>query len=74
MLICSDEFCVLAGKSRQVEIHFVSSLVCSSHVEMCPRFYERVLVIPCCGMFCVLAGKRGVWSTQVEIHLVSSLA
>ena len=41
---------------------------------LCPRCHGMSLIITCCDAFCVLEGIVGVWSVQVQMHFVFSLA
>ena len=62
-----------------VEIHFVSSLAWEEFGQhmyrytLCTHWHGWCLVNTSRVAFCVLAGMGGAWSTQVEIHFVSSL-
>ena len=78
-----DKFCVLPAMggvcSTQVGMHFVSSLTCEGFDQLkfrrilCHCWQEIGLVNTCWDTFCFFAGTGGIWSTQVEIHFVSSL-
>jgi hypothetical protein len=66
--------------STQVATHFVSSLAWEGFGQymltciFCLRWHGMGLIKACKDAYSVLAGMGGVWSTQVELHFVSSLA
>ena len=75
-------FLILAGMeevwSTQVELHFVSPLAWDRLDQhkyiLCPSWHERGFVNTSRHTIYVLAGIRGVGSTQVKIHFMSLLA
>ena len=66
------------GFGTHVEMLFVSSLLWAGFRHsrlsyMCPRWHRMGLVNASWYKFCLVAVMRGVWSTQVEMHFMSSL-
>ena len=81
---CGDTVCFLANKegvwTTQVEIHFESSQAWEGfNIQkliyiLCPRWYGMGSVNMSWDAFYIFDGMGRIWPTNVEIHLVYSLA